>query len=87
MGVTGALLLNVEKIPLNCIFAETHTDLPDSKAAARIIKALDDYLGLKVNIAPLFKQAEMFEEKLKGLLQKGEQAKGMVDAKKLSYMG
>ncbi len=87
MGVTGALLLNVEKIPLSCIFAETHTDLPDSKAAARIIKAIDSYLGLKVDIAPLFKQAEMFEGKLKGLLQKGEQAKGMVDAKRLSYMG
>ncbi len=78
MGVTGALLLNVEKPPLSCIFAETHTDLPDSKAAARVIKALDQYLGLKVDAAPLLEQAVKFEEKLKGLLKKGEEAKEMV---------
>lgn len=87
MGVTGALLLNVEKIPLSCIFAETHTDLPDSKAAARVIKTLDQYLGLKVNPEPLLEQAAKFEEKLKGLLKKGEEAKDMADAKKLSYVG
>ena len=87
MGVTGALLLNVEKVPLSCIFAETHTDLPDSKAAARVIKTLDQYLGLKVNPEPLLEQAAKFEEKLKGLLKKGEEAKDMADAKKLSYVG
>ncbi len=87
MGVTGALLLNVEKTPLSCIFAETHTDLPDSKAAARVIKTLDQYLGLKVNPEPLLEQAAKFEEKLKGLLKKGEEAKDMADAKKLSYVG
>ena len=87
MGVTGALLLNVEKIPLLCIFAETHTDLPDSKAAARVIKALDSYLGLKVDTAPLLEQAVKFEEKLKGLLQKGQEAQQMADAKKPSYFG
>lgn len=87
MGVTGALLLSLEKIPLSCMFAETHTDLPDSKAAARIIKALDKYLGLKINPEPLMHQAEKFEEKLKGLLKKGQQAQEMSDAKRLSYVG
>ena len=87
MGVTGALLLNVEKTPMCCIFAETHSDLPDSKAAARIIKILDDYLGLKIDTVPLMKQAEKFEEKIKGLLKKGEEAKDIGDAKKLSYVG
>lgn len=87
MGVTGALLLNVEKPTLSCIFAETHTDLPDSKAAARVIKVLDQYLGLKVDAAPLLEQATKFEEKLKGLLKKGEEAKSEADAKRLSYVG
>jgi len=87
MGVTGALLLNLQKIPLSCIFAETHSQLPDSKAASRIIKVLDAYLGLKIDPAPLLKQAEKFETKLKGLLEKGVQAKEMVDAKKPSYFG
>lgn len=87
MGVTGALLLDVKTTPLNCIFAETHTELPDSKAAARIIKVLSDYLGMKLDTAPLMMQAEKFEEKLKGLLQKGAQAQEMADMKKPSYLG
>src|SRR3989344_8778918 len=32
MGVSGALLLKAE-VPLSCFFAETHSSLPDSKAA------------------------------------------------------
>jgi uncharacterized protein len=87
MGVTGALLLNAEKMPLSCLFAETKSDLPDSKAAARIISALDKYLGLKVDPQPLIAQAEKFEEKLKGLLKKGKEAQDENDAKKLSYVG
>jgi uncharacterized protein len=87
MGVTGALLLKDEKMPLSCVFAETHTDLPDSKAAARIIKVLDDYLGLKVKVEPLLKQAEKFEGKLKGLLEKGQQAQAMAEVKKPNYFG
>jgi uncharacterized protein len=87
MGVTGALLLKDEKIPLSCIFAETHTDLPDSKAAARIIKVLDTYLGLKVNVVPLMEQAEKFEKKLKGLLEKGQEAQQMAEMKKPNYFG
>ena len=53
MGVTGAVLLRVEETPLSCIFAETHTNMPDSKAAARIVKVLDKYLKLKVDPNPL----------------------------------
>lgn len=87
MGVTGALLLNLEKIPLICIFAETNSTLPDSKAAARIITALDKFLGLKVDPKPLLKQAEKFEEKLKELLKQGQQAQSLSDKKRLSYVG
>jgi len=87
MGVTGALLLKVEDIPLSCLFAETHTDLPDSKAAARIIRALDSYLGLKVDTAPLLQQAEKFEDKIKGIMKKGQEAQDISEAKKMSYVG
>ena len=87
MGVTGALLLNSEKIPLSCIFAETHSELPDSKAAAHIIKALDSYLGLKVKTEPLMEQAEKFEKKLKDLLEKGQVAQQMAEVKKPNYFG
>ncbi len=87
MGVTGAVLLKIEKTPVSCIFVETHTNLPDSKAAANIIEALDKYLGLNVDTKPLLKQAEKFEEKLKGLMMKSREAEEMNDKKKLSYVG
>lgn len=87
MGVTGAILLRMEKVPVSCIFVETHTNLPDSKAAAKIVQALDKYLGLKVDYKPLLQQAEKFEEKLKGLLIKSKEAEELSEKKKLSYVG
>ena len=73
MGVTGALLLR-EDITLNCILAETHSQLPDSRAAARIVQVLDKYLGLKVDYKPLLKQAEHFETKLRDVIAKSKEA-------------
>ena len=87
IGVTGAVLLRAEKIPVSCVFAETHTNLPDSKAAAKIIEVLDKYLGLKVDTKPLLLQAEKFESKLKGLLTESQKAMQLSEKKKLSYVG
>ena len=86
MGVTAALLLKTKR-PITALFADTHSNLPDSKAAAKIIEALDVYLGMNVEIKPLLETAEKFEEKLKGLLQQNEQAKEQVKKKQLSYVG
>ncbi|MBS3106400.1 proteasome assembly chaperone family protein [Candidatus Woesearchaeota archaeon] len=87
IGVTGGLLLKAKDIPITCIFSETHTNLPDSKAAAGIIKALDAAMDLEVNEAPLLKQAEMFEAKLQQILKKGAEAAELSDKKKMSYVG
>jgi len=87
VGVTGALLIRAEKIPVSSIFSETHTKLPDSKAAAKVIEVLDKYLGLKVDYKPLLEQAVQFEEKLKGLLSKGQQAQEISEKKQMSYVG
>ncbi len=87
VGVTGALLAKSVGIPVTALFAEARSNLPDSKAAAEIIKALDAYTGLKVDPKPLYKQAEAFEEKLKGILQKSKDAEELHDEKKLSYVG
>ncbi len=87
IGVTGALLLKSENLPVSCIFAETHSKLPDSKAAAKIIETLDKYLGLKVDYRPLIKTAEKFEAKLKGLMKGGKEARTLKEAKELSYLG
>ncbi|MBW3018764.1 PAC2 family protein [Candidatus Woesearchaeota archaeon] len=89
VGVTSALLLKAksEKVPITCMFAETASKLPDSKAAAKIIEMLDKYLGLKVDPKPLLKQAEEFEEKLKQMLTKQKVAKETVSKKDISYLG
>ena len=87
IGVTGAILLRVEKIPISCLFAETHSNLPDSKAAAKIVEALDKYLGMDLDYKPLLEQAQKFEEKLKTILKKSQEAQEISDKKKLSYFG
>ncbi len=87
IGVTGAVLLKAEKVPISCIFAETHTSLPDSKAAAKAIEVLDKYLGLKVDYKPLLVQAEKFEQKLKTILSDTNQAQQLSEQKKMSYVG
>lgn len=87
MGVTGSILLRAEKIPSTCVFAETETNLPDSKAAAKIIGVIDKYIGLSVDYKPLLAQAEKFEEKLKGIIEKSKQMTDVSEKKKLSYVG
>ena len=87
IGVTGAILLRVEGTPVSCLFAETHSNLPDSKAAAKLIEALDKYIGMDLDYKPLLEQAQKFEEKLKSLLQKSQEAQEATEKKKLSYFG
>lgn len=87
VGVTGALMSKDLKIPVLSLFAEAKSNLPDSNAAAEIIKALDLYTGLKIDPKPLKKQAEMFEDKLKGIVSKSKEAEEIQEEKHLSYVG
>ncbi len=87
VGVTGALLAKSSSVPIIALFAEAKTNLPDSKAAADIITALDAYTGLNIDPKPLLKQAVMFEKKLKGIIEKGQKAQRIEEDKKLSYVG
>lgn len=85
MGVSAALLLRSDKT--GCLFAQAHSTLPDSKAAADLIRFLDKYLGLDVDPAPLEQQAQQFEEKLKTLMSQTNTVKDDADKKNLSYLG
>ncbi|RJQ15672.1 proteasome assembly chaperone family protein [Candidatus Woesearchaeota archaeon] len=85
IGVTAAMLLKYPDI--SCFFAETHTSLPDSKAAAKLIEVLDKYLKLKVDYVPLIKQAEEFETKIKGLLQQSNKTIKEKETRDMSYLG
>jgi len=88
MGVTGALLLNLKETPLSCIFAETYSGLPDSRAAAKIIEVLDSYLGLKVDYKPLLKKAEELEGKVKEIMSQSKQATDLKEKKEeMNYVG
>jgi uncharacterized protein len=87
MGVSGAMLYKGQSFANTCLFSETASNMPDSTAAAKIIEALDKYLGLDVDYKPLLKQAEKFEEKVKDILIKGKQAMSDQQKKQLSYVG
>jgi len=68
VGVTASLLSKVKEGTF--IFAESYSDFPDSRAAAKVIEVLDKYLSLKVDYKPLIGKAETFEKKVKTLLSK-----------------
>ncbi len=86
MGVTGSLMLN-KKLPVSCIFAETHSNMPDSAAASKIIEVLDSYLGLKVDPKPLLEKAKKVEEKIQSLLNQSKTAVNQKQRKELTYLG
>ncbi|MBI2148574.1 proteasome assembly chaperone family protein [Candidatus Woesearchaeota archaeon] len=90
MGTTAALLLKAKTFPVTCIFAEAHSQLPDSEAAARVVDALNSYLKLKVDYKPLLEAAKRFEANLKMLMDKTKeinQTKRDKTIKELGYIG
>lgn len=87
MGPTSAVLMKAGNLPVTCFFAQTSTSLPDSNAAAQVIKSLDSYLGLKVDYKPLQELAEKFEQKLRNIVEQSKEAEDMRDRKTMSYVG
>ncbi|HIH17315.1 MAG TPA: proteasome assembly chaperone family protein [Nanoarchaeota archaeon] len=71
VGVTGSLVLKAgDKMRMSCVFGETHSGFPDSRAAASVIGIIDKYFGLNVPSEPLMKKAAEFEGKLEDLFGK-----------------
>lgn len=87
LGVTGALLMKLKDAPFSCFFVETHSKLPDNKAAAKLIEILDKYLGLTIDYKPLIEKAKEFEGKLKGMFTSFAEAKAAKQSKHLGYTG
>ncbi len=86
VGVTAAMLAQNQHKFIS-LLAETASQLPDSRAAANVILSLDKYLGLKVDPEPLLHQAELFEAKVKGLVQKSSEVSQLQKEKQISYVG
>jgi uncharacterized protein len=65
-GVSGVLLNKGKHKNFNVIsiLAEAHPNYPDARAAAAAIEAMALILGLDVNVAPLYEEAERIEKKL-----------------------
>jgi uncharacterized protein (TIGR00161 family) len=87
VGVTGVLLLKEKDLPLSCIFVEADPTMPDSRAAGKAVKVLNDYLGLNVDPKPLIKAAEKFEGKLKDLMANVKKTSDQKQEKDTSYLG
>lgn len=89
LGVSGSLMLRApKKLPITFVFAETNSKLPDSRAAAEIVKVLNNYLNLKIDIKPLIKKAEDTENKIKMILKQGNEGQNLLKTSKdLSYLG
>jgi len=86
VGVTSALLMK-SHIPITALFAETHSELPDSKASAKVVEKLNALLNLNIDTHPLLEQAEKFEEKLNSIIKQGASTQSELKKKQLSYVG
>ncbi len=87
VGVTAGLVLKEKDMNIVGLFIETHSKLPDSMSAAKIVEMLDAYLGLKLDTKPLVEAAAQFEEKLKSLFEQAKQTVGQKQSKEMNYLG
>src|ERR671922_254784 len=71
-GVSGVLLNLGKKENINAIsiLAEANPNYPDARAAAKVIEAIDKLLpGVKIDVKPLYTEAENIEKTLR-MMQK-----------------
>lgn len=67
-GISGVLLHEAERTRRNvvCLLADANPQIPDARAAARLIELLDGFLPkIKLDPQPLIKEAERLESRLK----------------------
>ncbi len=67
-GITGALLNEgkIRKVNVLGLLAEVSEDSPDARAAANVIKAIDELLlAIELDPEPLLKEAQSLEQEVK----------------------
>jgi len=65
-GVSG-ILLNIGKqtdFDVIAILAESHPEIPDAGAAATALNVIATIIGVKINVGPLYDEAERIEKQL-----------------------
>ena len=86
-GITGALLNEgkIRKMNVLGLLAEVNEDLPDARAAASVIKAIDELLlAIELDPEPLLKEAESLEQEVQAVR---EQAPPEVSSSVPRYIG
>ena len=86
-GITGALLNEgkIRKMNVLGLLAEVNEDLPDARAAANVIKAIDELLlAIELDPEPLLKEAESLEQEVQAVR---EQAPPEVSSSVPRYIG
>lgn len=73
-GVSGILLTlgKRERFDVLSILAEAHANYPDARSAAAVIDVIAKLLGMKIDVAPLHREAEGFEKQIKQLQAQAE---------------
>jgi predicted ATP-grasp superfamily ATP-dependent carboligase len=86
-GITGALLNEgkIRKMNVLGLLAEVNEDLPDARAAASVIKAINEILrAIELDPEPLLKEAESLEQEVQTIR---EQAPPEVSSSVPRYIG
>ena len=86
-GITGALLNEGKIRNMNVLglLAEVNEDLPDARAAANVIKAIDELLlAIELDPEPLLKEAQELEQEVQAVR---EQAPSEVSSSVPRYIG
>ncbi|MDI6708588.1 MAG: PAC2 family protein [Candidatus Thermoplasmatota archaeon] len=76
-GVSGVLLNEGRRANFDVIslFAEVRPDMPDARAAARVIEVIDLFIpALKIDVTPLYEEAERIEKYLRVLREHSKPA-------------
>lgn len=74
-GVTGVLLYSAALMNQDvlCLLSEAHADYPDSRAAANLVAKLDVMLpGIKIDLKPLYEQANDIEQKIRKFIEQSK---------------
>jgi uncharacterized protein len=72
VGLSAVILLKAkaDKVPAVCLMSEAHSQYPDGKAAATIIKTLNTLHGWNIDTKDLIDKASKFEDKIKSVIKK-----------------
>jgi len=88
LGITSALMTLNENHNFTCLFGESHINLPDSTASAKIVECIDAILNLKLNTKPLYEKAREFEAQLKELVKQAQEVSQEKNLRQnLDYLG